>query len=179
MKRIMVIGVSAGAGKSTFATRLGKALNIDVFHLDAFFWKPGWVEASMDEFTNAQKEIIHKQPSWIVEGNYTATFDIRAEKADTIIYLELPLRVCLYRVIKRWLTNLGHRRPDLGGECTERMEWAFIKFIITTYGPRKKAMKKRLDFYQEDKLVVRLKGKAVIEYFLREIERSKKSSAVS
>ncbi|MCG1023689.1 topology modulation protein [Sutcliffiella horikoshii] len=177
MKRIMVIGASAGAGKSTFATRLGKALNINVFHLDAFFWKPGWVEASKEEFTQAQQEMIKNNNSWIVEGNYTATFDIRAEKADTIIYLELPLRVCLYRVIKRWLTNLGKRRPDLGGGCTERMEWAFIKFIITTYRPRKKAMKERLDFYQEDKLVVRLKGKAAIEYFLQAIEQTKSSSA--
>ncbi len=177
MQRIMVIGVSAGAGKSTFAARLGKALEMDVFHLDAFFWKPGWVEASIEEFTQAQQEMIKNRTSWIVEGNYTATFDIRAEKADTIIYLDLPLRVCLYRVIKRWLTNLGKRRPDLGGECTERMEWAFIKFIISTYRPRKKAMKARLDFYQKDKLVVRLKGKAAIEYFLQEIERSKSSTA--
>ncbi|WP_404469443.1 topology modulation protein [Sutcliffiella horikoshii] len=177
MQRIMVIGVSAGAGKSTFAARLGKALDINVFHLDAFFWKQGWVEASMEEFTQSQQEIIKNHSSWIVEGNYTATFDIRAEKADTIIYLELPLRVCLYRVIKRWPTNLGNRRPDLGGECTERMEWAFLKFIIATYRARKKAMKKRLDFYQEDKLVVRLKGKRAIEYFIREIERAKSSSA--
>ena len=177
MRRIMVIGVSAGAGKSTFASRLGKALDIEVFHLDAYFWKSGWVEASMEEFTHAQKEMIKKNSSWIVEGNYTATFDIRAEKADTIIYLELPLRLCLYRVIKRWLTNLGNRRPDLGGECTEKMEWGFLKYIITTYRARKKAMKRRLDFYQEDKLVVRLKGQRAIEYFIREIEKQKSSSA--
>ncbi|WP_226683082.1 P-loop NTPase family protein [Sutcliffiella horikoshii] len=175
MQRIMVIGVSAGAGKSTFAARLGKALDIQVFHLDAFFWKPGWVEASIEEFSQSQKEIIKNHNAWIVEGNYTATFDIRAEKADVIIYLELPLRVCLYRVIKRWLTNLGNRRPDLGGECTERMEWGFLKFIITTYRARKKAMKSRLDFYQEDKLVVRLKGKRAIEYFIQEIEKQKSS----
>ncbi|MGD6994643.1 topology modulation protein [Sutcliffiella horikoshii] len=177
MQRIMVIGVSAGAGKSTFATRLGKALDVKVFHLDAYFWKPGWVEASIEEFSQSQQAIIKNHNSWIVEGNYTATFDIRAEKADTIIYLELPLRVCLYRVIKRWLTNLGHRRPDLGGECTERMEWSFLKFIITTYRSRKKAMKQRLDFYQEDKLVVRLKGQSAIEYFIQEIEKAKSSSA--
>lgn len=177
MQRIMVIGVSAGAGKSTFAARLGKALDIQVFHLDAYFWKPGWVEASIEEFSQSQQEMIKNHNSWIVEGNYTATFDIRAEKADTIIYIELPLRVCLYRVMKRWLTNLGNRRPDLGGECTERMEWGFLKFIITTYRARKKAMKSRLDFYQEDKLVVRLKGQRAIEYFIREIEKAKSSSA--
>ncbi|KPB05847.1 topology modulation protein [Bacillus sp. CHD6a] len=177
MQRIMVIGVSAGAGKSTFASRLGKALNKNVFNLDAFFWKPGWVQASMEEFTQLQQEMIKNNSTWIVEGNYTATFDLRAEKADTIIYLELPLRVCLYRVIKRWLTNLGKRRPDLGGGCTERMEWGFLKFIITTYRERKKTMKSRLDYYQEDKLVVRLRGKRAIEYFLQGVERQKSSSA--
>lgn len=177
MKRMMVIGVSAGVGKSTFAMRLGKALGIEVFHLDAFFWKPGWVQASLEEFTIAQENMIKNNHSWIVEGNYSATFSLRAEQADTIIYLELPLRVCVYRVIKRWLTNLGKRRYDLGGGCTERMEWDFLKFILTTYKARKKTMKERLNFYQKDKLVIRLKGKAAIEYFLNEIEKSKSSSA--
>lgn len=34
MKKIMVIGVSAGVGKSTFARKLSKKLQIDVHHLD-------------------------------------------------------------------------------------------------------------------------------------------------
>ncbi|MFZ0474158.1 MAG: topology modulation protein, partial [Halobacillus sp.] len=47
MKRIMVMGISAGAGKSTFARQLGDQLNISVFHLDVFYWKPGWIEAGL------------------------------------------------------------------------------------------------------------------------------------
>lgn len=100
MNRIMVIGISPpGVGKSTFARRLGNILNLKVYHLDAYYWKPNWIEAPYEEFANAQKEIV-KKSQWIIEGNYNKTFDIRAEHADTIIYLELPLRVCLYRVVK-------------------------------------------------------------------------------
>jgi adenylate kinase family enzyme len=50
MKRIMIIGISPGVGKSTFARRLGELLQVEVYHLDAYFWKPNWVEASLEEF---------------------------------------------------------------------------------------------------------------------------------
>ncbi|HEU5138867.1 MAG TPA: topology modulation protein, partial [Bacillales bacterium] len=46
MPRIMVMGASAGTGKSTFAQELSKILNIEVYHLDRLYWKPGWVESS-------------------------------------------------------------------------------------------------------------------------------------
>lgn len=94
MERIMVIGVSAGVGKSTFARRLGDHLNIEVYHLDIFYWKPGWVEAPLEDFISAQKE-VSSHHKWIMEGNYSHSFNLRSELADTIIYLELPLRVCL------------------------------------------------------------------------------------
>ncbi len=42
MRRVLIIG-SGGAGKSRLSVRLGEALGIPVLHLDALFWKPGWV----------------------------------------------------------------------------------------------------------------------------------------
>ena len=62
------MGVSAGVGKSTFARELGEILNIDVYHLDSFYWKPNWVEAPQEEFANSQQEIV-EQDEWIIEGN--------------------------------------------------------------------------------------------------------------
>lgn len=46
MKKIMVIGVSAGVGKSTFARKLSKKLQIDVHHLDTLYWLPNWKEST-------------------------------------------------------------------------------------------------------------------------------------
>ncbi|TFB14223.1 topology modulation protein [Filobacillus milosensis] len=171
MNRIMVLGVSAGVGKSTFARQQGKILNIDVYHLDYYFWKPNWVQASIEEFSDSQRKIVaHDQ--WIIEGNYAPTYDIRAEKADTIIYLELPLRICLYRVFKRFFMNVGKSRPDMGEGCKEKIDYEFLKFIWTTYHPRKKKMAERLRDFQQigpHKTVIMLKSKQEIQDFLKEM----------
>ncbi|MGM0777183.1 MAG: topology modulation protein [Bacillota bacterium] len=169
MKRIMVIGISAGAGKSTFARKLGEKTGIEVHHLDVLYWKPGWVERELQEFSDVQREIV-KEKQWIIEGNYSNTFEIRAASCDTVIYLEIPLYLCLYRVLKRWVTNLGKTRPDMAAGCTEKMDWKFIKFIVTTYELRKKKMAERLDrFAAEGKKVVVLKNKADMDSYIDDL----------
>lgn len=144
MKKIMVVGVSAGVGKSTFARKIGEKLELPVHHLDRYHWKAGWIERDKEEFRAALEKVVERD-TWIIEGNYSSTFGLRLAKADTIIYLELPLRVCLYRVLKRWLTNLGRTRPDMTEGCPERMEWEFLKFIVTTYSRRKTEMRQRIE----------------------------------
>ncbi|HET7578805.1 MAG TPA: topology modulation protein [Bacillales bacterium] len=173
MKRIMVIGVSAGVGKSTFARKLGEILDLKVHHLDTLYWKPGWVEASIDEFAAAQEEIIRKD-QWIIEGNYSNTHEIRAAHADTIIYLEVPLALCLFRVVKRWWKNRGKTRSDLGEGCPEKIDLDFIWFICSTYYPRKRKRADRIQFLQSvgpQKTVHILKGKKEIQAFLDEIKK--------
>jgi adenylate kinase family enzyme len=164
----MVLGVSPGVGKSTFARKLGELLDSDVYHLDAYFWKPNWVEASFEEFSANQKEIV-KSDKWIIEGNYSNTYDIRVEKADTIIYLELPLFVCLYRVVKRRIVNHGKTRPDIGIGCKEKLDRGFLTFICTTYYSRKKKMGDRLQAFKNSgaqKQTIILKSKKEIQAYL-------------
>lgn len=166
MNRIMVIGVGAGVGKSTFARRLGKLTAIEVTHLDRLYWRPCWIEAPHEEFLGAQWKAV-QQEQWIIEGNYTGTINIRERQADTIIYLELPLWICLYRVLKRRVQYHGKTRDDMAEGCEEKIDWAFLKFILTTYKPRKKKMIKRLQLYvNEGKTVHYLKTTAQIEGFL-------------
>lgn len=166
MNRVMVIGVSAGVGKSTFARKLGQMLHIPVYHLDTYFWKPGWIEASNEEFSEAQRTLVEKE-KWIIEGNYSKTIHIRESSCDTVIYLELPLCTCLYRVVKRFLTNIGNTRPDMTIGCTEKLDWKFIKFIIFTYFARKEVMKEKLKKYEsmEKKVIVLKTQEEIRSYF--------------
>ncbi|NYF23230.1 topology modulation protein [Sporosarcina sp. JAI121] len=167
MNRIMVIGVSAGVGKSTFARRLGELTGIEVTHLDRLYWKPGWIETSIDEFCDAQQQAV-RSDEWIIEGNYAKTFAIREPHANTVIYLELPLLICLYRVLKRRLQYRGKTRSDMGEGCKEKMDRAFLKYIVTTYGPRKRVMSKRMLRYREEgKTVHYLKTPGQIEEYLK------------
>ena len=180
MNKVLVIGVASGVGKSTFACRLGELTGIEVIHLDRLFWKPGWVESSVEEFSEAQQQVILKD-RWIIEGNYTGTIDIREPHADTIIYLELPLYVCLYRVLKRRIQYHGETRDDVGEGCVEKVDWAFLKFILTTYGPRKKKMVDRIQRYaNEGKTVYNLKTRQQIAGFLTNFDLiSQKEGKVS
>lgn len=178
MKRILVMGVSAGAGKSTFARRLSELLSIDVHHLDVLYWRPNWKEAPLEEFRDSQWEIVTRD-QWIMEGNYTNTYDIREQHADTIIYLELPLAVCLYRVIKRRILNHGRTRPDMREGCNEKLDYQFIKFIITTYYPRKRKMRERFEVFKQmdpKNRVIVLKGKKEIDQYLEKWKLDQQSS---
>ena len=104
MKKIVLIG-SGGSGKSTLARQLGERLKIKVYHLDALFWKPNWVGVPKDEQTKVQNDLVKKE-SWIIDGNYGGTMDIRLNAADTIIFLDIPRTICLYRAFKiRFLTS--------------------------------------------------------------------------
>jgi adenylate kinase family enzyme len=130
------------------------------------------VESSPEEFVAAQQEIVN-QCQWIVEGNYSRTFEIRAEHADTIIYLELPRYLCLLRVIRRFLVNMGKARR-MGEGCPERWNKDFIKYVFTTYDSRRRKMMERLEAFQKSgagKTVVILKSKQAMHRFLENIKR--------
>ncbi|MFS0784346.1 topology modulation protein [Bacillus sp. 1P06AnD] len=165
LKRVMVIGVSSGVGKSTFSQKMGAIMQMPVFHLDAYFWKPGWVESSVEEFTAVQEGLVG-QDQWIIDGNYSSTLPVRLEKADTIVYLEMPLSTCLFRVFKRWVCHIGKTRIDMGEGCPEKIDYAFIRFILRTYRSRKAAMRERLRALDGTKDVIQLKNKKEMNQYL-------------
>jgi adenylate kinase family enzyme len=123
VQRVAVVG-SPGAGKTTFARSLAQVTNLPLIHLDERFWSPGWVETPRDQWIERQQELV-AQPQWIIEGNYSATFDVRFERADTVIVLTTPRRVCLYRVLKRIVRN-WHRDNQAPG-CPEHFDVEFLK----------------------------------------------------
>lgn len=173
MKKVVVAGVSAGTGKSTFARQLSEKLLIPVHHLDAYYWKAGWVERDPEEFKAVQQHLVTEE-TWIIEGNYGSTMDIRLKEADTFIYLELPLRVCVYRALKRWITNYGKTRPDMAEGCPEKMDIEFLRFIVTTYADRKVEMHKRASDFSASgsgRRSIVLQTREEIESFLESIGR--------
>lgn len=126
-KRVAVLG-SPGAGKSVLARQLGEILGIEVFHLDAIFWKPGWVDPDRDEFYSQVHDIIARD-EWIIDGNDWRTLDPRLELADLIVYLDFHRFRCLYRVCKRRIQYAGRTRPDMAPGCPEKIDVEFVRFI--------------------------------------------------
>ena len=129
MRRVMILGCG-GSGKSTLARALGERTGLPVIHLDREFWKPGWVESTREEF-DARHDAAMSGERWIIDGNYSRTFERRIPAADTIILLDLPRRSCVYGILYRWLSNIGGTRPDMTEGCPEKMDWEFFKWVWT------------------------------------------------
>jgi adenylate kinase family enzyme len=127
MDRIAIVGCSGG-GKSTLARALGERLGLPVIHLDNLFWKPGWTESRLEDF-RPKVEVVAGEPRWIIEGNFTSASALRFHRADTVIWIDLPIWLCLWRAFARMLFNFGRTRPDLSPGCPERFDIAFYAYI--------------------------------------------------
>jgi adenylate kinase family enzyme len=111
-RRVIVTGL-AGSGKSTFALALAAKTGLPVVHLDLHFWKPGWVAPSEIEWREKQRGILDGN-AWIADGNYAETLDLRLERADTVVLLDMPWWLCAGRALRR-----GFRMPEgLPEGCT-------------------------------------------------------------
>lgn len=105
-----------------------------------------------------------------MDGNFGGTFEMRAEAADTIIFLEISRLVCLYRVLKRLFFYRNTQRPDMAPGCNEKVDLEFIAWI---WGYPKNAKGRKatiLSRMENEKMVVRLRSNQEIEYFLGSIE---------
>ena len=129
MQRLVILG-SAGAGKSTLATVLGGMLGLPVVHLDRFYWRPGWVMTPLEE-GDALARAALAEPSWVMDGNWSRTVPERLQACDTVIYLDLPTWVCLWRILQRRVQYHGRIRPDLAPGCYEKLDWEFVQWVLT------------------------------------------------
>jgi adenylate kinase family enzyme len=98
-RRVVVTGL-AGSGKSTFSLALAAKTGLPVIHLDLHFWKPGWVAPSETEWRRKQAGVLAGD-AWIADGNYRETLDLRLERADTVVCLDLPWWRCSGRALLR------------------------------------------------------------------------------
>jgi adenylate kinase family enzyme len=165
MQRVLVIG-SGGAGKSTFATRLGERTGLPVIHLDALFWRAGWRETPRDEWARVVSGLLERD-AWVMDGNYGGTLDARFTACDTVIFLDLPRRVCLWRVVRRWWRHRGRTRPDMADGCDERLTLEFVQWVWQYPATRRPGILARLATLGRGQRAVVLRSAAEVEDFLR------------
>jgi len=127
MRKVFIIGI-CGAGKSTLARQLSQKIEFPVIHLDQYYWKSGWVTQEKKDFENKVKE-LSKQESWIMDGNYSSTFNIRFAQADTLIVLDYSRYMAIFRSTKRIISYYGKSRPDMSSNCPERFDLDFYKYM--------------------------------------------------
>jgi len=113
MQRISVVG-NSGSGKTTAARHLAHVLGVPHVELDAIFHQPGWQELPTAEFREQVTRLVQGE-SWVVDGNYTAVRDLIWNRADTVIWLDLPRHRVMRRVVGRTLSRMLLRRELWNG----------------------------------------------------------------
>ena len=105
MQRVSVVG-SSGSGKTTLARALAAGLEVPLLELDSIFHLPGWTPLPDEEF-RAQVAEFTAGDLWVVDGNYTSLGigDIVWSRADTIVWMDLPKRIVMRRVVARSLSR--------------------------------------------------------------------------
>ena len=120
----MIIGCP-GSGKSTFSKVLHKITAIPLYHLDMMYWNAD--RTTVDKMTFRERLLSTLQnSSWIIDGNYGSTIELRLQSCDTVIFLDYPVEVCLSGIRER----RGKPRTDMPWiERENEEDTEFIEFI--------------------------------------------------
>ena len=162
-----MIGSSSGSGKTTFGRELARRLDVPFVELDALNHGPNWTEATPEEL-RAKVEPLVARDAWVIDGGYMGKLgDLVVARADTVVWLDLPIRVWFPRLLARTLRRiLG--RETLWNDNRESIRSAFwgrdslFGFALRMHFRRRRTYPERLAAYN----VVRLRTPADVERFL-------------
>ena len=162
MNKIVVVGPS-GAGKSEFSRKLNKILNIELYHLDNIFWNKDKTHIEREEFDNKLSDILHKD-RWIIDGDYSRTYEVRFKNADTIFFLDYPKDICLEGANSR----IGKKRDDLPW-IEEEFNKEFKEWIINWFIETKPILIELINKYKNDKNIIIFKSREEANDFINSL----------
>jgi adenylate kinase family enzyme len=176
VKRVSVQGVP-GSGKSTFGRALAARLGAPYTELDALYWGPDWRAAAADDFA-ARVAALVAADRWVIDGRYHGALgDLVVARADTVVWLDYPVRIWLPRLARRTIRRMVLReelwsgnRERLRNVLLERpslFEWAWRKHRADrTFVPRWVGA-------HPDVRLVRLRNPRAARRFLAAIEQNR------
>lgn len=119
-----MIGSASGNGKTTFGRALAERLGVPFVELDSLVHGPNWVETPDDEL-RALVEPILAGEGWVIDGAYRRKLgDLVLRSAETVVWLDLPLRVWVPRLLRRTVRRI-RGRETLWNDNRESLRSAF------------------------------------------------------
>lgn len=107
VRRICIVG-NSGSGKTTLARQIAEQRGMPRLELDSLFHLPDWQELPAEEFRRKISEFVVAD-TWVVDGNYSVVRDLVWQRADTVIWIDLPRRVVMRQLVPRTLLRLVRR----------------------------------------------------------------------
>jgi adenylate kinase family enzyme len=168
-----VVGTS-GAGKSTLAAELARVIGAPWLELDAVYHQEGWTPLPEEEFRRRVLAAAAGE-SWVIDGNYSAVRELVWTRADTVVWLDLPKRMVMRRIVWRTLCRVA-RRAELWNGNRERWrnlftwdpEESVISWAWHKHGPQRERYAAAMADPANGHLrFVRLTSPAAVRRFLR------------
>jgi adenylate kinase family enzyme len=108
MDRVAVVG-SIGVGKSVLAQRLGALLQVRVYDFDDLYWRRDRERLPADEWAALLGKILGER-RWILDGFPLSVTVEPLDRADTVLFLDLPRWTSIFSVVRRELTRRSRSR---------------------------------------------------------------------
>ena len=171
MRHVVVFGTT-GSGKSWLAERLAARHDLRLIELDALFWGKDWQPAPLELFRHRVEREI-RDGDWIVVGNYGQVRDLTWRAADTLVWLDLPFPLVMWRLFWRTLRRSTSKEDLWGAGNTESLVRSFFSrqsillYAMKTHRKNRQRFAIECEFLGKDKTVVRLTGTGEVERFLQ------------
>ena len=174
MQRVAIIGAS-GSGKTTLGRWIERQLGLPFTDLDDVFWRPGWQKAPVERF-RADVDRLATEPRWVLVGNYGSVRDLVWPRADTLVWLDLPLPLTLWRTAVRVARDARSQEPICNGNRQSLSALLFGKdpllwYAITTVPRRRREWPVVLAAPEHRHLtVLRLRSRAAVVRWQQTVE---------
>lgn len=168
MRRVAILSSASGNGKTTVGRALAAKLGVPFHELDALHHGPNWTEATPEELRARVGPIVASE-AWVIDGAYRGKIgDLVLEAADTVVWLDLPLRVWLPRLLRRTVVRMATREELWNGNREEFRNLLHPRNSVVVYALR--GYRRRRRNYAADLArfpLVRLRTQAEVDRFLR------------
>jgi adenylate kinase family enzyme len=163
-RRILVLG-SSGAGKSHLSRDLARILGIGAIHLDYHFWQADGQPCGDLEWREIVKELAARE-SWIMDGTYERSLDLRIPRADAIILLECPSELCLERVMRRETETPKSMRRERCSGSSYQIDRDHVQYVSQYASVTRPIVLERIERYGRGKTLAVVRAPEEVGPFL-------------
>ena len=167
--RLAIIGPS-GCGKTTLAAELARTAGLRHVELDALYHGPNWEPCSI-EVLRERIAAATDGDDWVTDSTYhTLLGDFVVERAEVLVWLDLPARLVMWRLLRR--THVRNR--DKVELWNGNVEPGWRESLPTLIWPALKRVfenRRALPTRYADVNMRRLRSDAAVRAFVAEVGR--------